>query len=106
MPKDRPASLMPDASHAELVAAILKGFAEESSRSFEASVDEVVRVRVGTSMNLLSVELLDHTLDPRARERLETAITSAVNLAMHRAASAAGTLFAEFEQALARSTGG
>lgn len=82
---------------ADAVAKLLQSFAEESNRSFEASVDDLVRVRVGTTLKVLSVELLDESIDVTVKERLELAIAGAINLALQKSAVAAGKLFVEFE---------
>jgi DNA-binding protein YbaB len=66
--------------------------------SIEASVDNLVRVRVGRAMNVIAVELLDPSLDRAVKQRLETAVVGALNTALQRAALAAGQALAELEK--------
>jgi DNA-binding protein YbaB len=70
----------------------------EAAGSFEASADDLVRVRVGSAMNVVSVELLDPDLDSAAKQRLETAIVGAINTAMQRAVLGAGQALADLEK--------
>jgi hypothetical protein len=76
---------------ADQVSQVLREFVDASNVGAEASVDETVRVRVGAAMNLLSVEILESTLDQALKQRLETAIVGAVNIAMQKAVIAAGS---------------
>jgi len=78
------------------VGGVMQRFVELDSRGFEAKVDDLVRVRVSGSMSVLAVELLDRDLEPKMKQRLETAIASAVNTAQRRAALAAGQALGEF----------
>ncbi len=80
------------------VSELLRRFVSEGNRSFEAAVDGLVRVRVGASMTVLAVEFLDPALDPAMKQRLETAVTGAVNTALQRAALGAGQALSEFDQ--------
>lgn len=100
MSEDRPVVQTPSAYNTDEVARLLQRFAEDSTRCFEASVDDLVRVRVGSTMNITNVDLLDKSLDPALRERLELALVSAVNLALQKSALAAGNLFGDFERQL------
>jgi DNA-binding protein YbaB len=50
-----------------------------------ATVDELVRVKVGKDLTVRSVEILDPRLDHAFRDRLQTAIAGAVNTALQRA---------------------
>jgi hypothetical protein len=63
--------------------------------SIEATVDNLVRVRVGRAMNVIAVEFLDPALDSAMKQRLETAVVGAINTALQRAALAAGEALAE-----------
>jgi DNA-binding protein YbaB len=76
--------------NADEVSQLLRRFVDASDRSAEATVDDLVRARVGAAMNVLAVEILDPALDPAMKERLETAIVGAVNTALRRIALAAG----------------
>lgn len=87
------------------VSEVLQRFLDLGSRSFEATVDDLVRVRVGSSMNVLAVEFLDPALNPAMKQRLETSVVGAVNTALQRAALAAGQALSEFEQQKTRKMG-
>ena len=80
------------------ISQLLQRFVDVGSRSFEATVDDLVRVRVGASMNVLAVDFLDPALSPAMKQRLETAVVGAVNTALQRAALAAGQALSDFEQ--------
>jgi DNA-binding protein YbaB len=73
----------------------LRRFVHSASRNYEASADDLVRVRVGRTLNVISVELLDPKFEGHAKQQLETAIASAVNAALQRAALAAGDALAD-----------
>jgi len=87
------------------VSQLLGRFAEATDRAVEAMVDDLVRVRVGPAMNVLSVEILDPALDRATRERLETAIAGAVNIALQRVALAAGQALRGFTDPKAEKAG-
>jgi DNA-binding protein YbaB len=70
----------------------------DNRQIFEAMTDNLVRVRVGPSMNVLAVEILDSTLAGDRRSALEVACASAVNAALQKAAIAAGQALAEIAQ--------
>jgi hypothetical protein len=72
------------------VSALLRRFVDAGSRSFEATVDDLARVRVGSDMKVLAVEFLDPAIDPALRQRPEAAAAGAINTALQRAALAAG----------------
>jgi DNA-binding protein YbaB len=82
----------------EEVSETLRRFAEGSRTSFEATSDDLVSVRVGTSMNVLAIEFLDPRLDAHLKEPLEAATVAAVNAALQKAALAAGRALAELQQ--------
>jgi DNA-binding protein YbaB len=65
---------------------------------FEASADDLARVRVGSAMNVVSVELLDRDLDSAAKQRLETVIIGAINTAMQRAVLGAGQALVDWRR--------
>ena len=72
----------------------------DAAGNFEASADDLVKVRVGSAMNVVSVELLDPALEAEIKQRLETAIVGAVNTAMQRSVLAAGDALAELERTM------
>jgi hypothetical protein len=83
---------------AEEISALLQRFVDTSGDSVEASVDNLVRVRVGRAMNVTAVEFLDPALDSATRLRLEPAVLAAVNAALHKAALAAGAALVDFQR--------
>ncbi|MFF1657756.1 hypothetical protein [Streptomyces sp. NPDC058255] len=91
LPPNQPTS--PDSAE---VSDLLQRFIELGSHPVEATVDDLVRVRIGAAMNVLTVELLDPTLAPEKRQRLETAIAGAVNTALQRTVLAAGQAVSSF----------
>ncbi len=92
----------PFAPNEDEVAAILRRLAEAPSRTYEATADGVVRVRVDGAMRVVDIEVLDAKADPHAKAALEAAAAAAVNLALQKAALAAGDVVA----ALDHSAGG
>jgi hypothetical protein len=72
------------------VAQALQRFIEVTDRIEQATVDDIVRVRVGPAMIVRSVEILDRTLDSHIRQRLETAILGAVRAVSERIESREG----------------
>jgi DNA-binding protein YbaB len=78
------------------ISEFLQRFIDVGTRTAEAMVDNLIRVRVGPAMNLQSVEILDSTLDPGMKQRLETAIVGAVNTAMQRATVTAGQALRDY----------
>lgn len=93
-----PNRMPPVSLQMEEVSETLRRFAEGSRISFEATSDDLVSVRVGTSMNVLAVEFLDQRLDSHVREALQAATVAAVNAALQKAALAAGRALAELQQ--------
>ena len=81
---------------------LLRSFADQAKTPYEATVDDLVTVRVEGSLNVTQVQIHDRTLNAGLKERLETAITGAVNTALQRAALAAGQAVGD----LARHKGG
>ena len=45
------------------VAELLQKFVDTAERSVEATADELIKVRVGGSFNVLSIEILDRSID-------------------------------------------
>jgi hypothetical protein len=80
------------------VSETLRKFVEGNGTTVEASVDNLVRVRVSSSMNVVSIELCHPDLSTQVKCDLETALVGAINTAWHRAALAAGEALAELEQ--------
>jgi DNA-binding protein YbaB len=80
------------------VSETLRKFVEASTDSFSSEVDQVVRVEVGRSMNVLAVEFTHPGLDRDVKQRLEAATVAAVNSALQKAALAAGNAMAELEK--------
>ena len=83
---------------ADEVAELLKSFASQANTSYEATVDDLVTVRVGSSLIVQAVEILDRTLNPALKQHLETAIVGAMNTALQRAALAAGQAIGDLER--------
>ena len=80
------------------IAKLLGRFAEQGTQFFEATVDDLVSVRVDGSLNVKAVEILDRTINPALKQRLETAIAGAVNTALQRAALAAGQAIGDLDR--------
>jgi hypothetical protein len=92
-----PASPVPPFAVSD-VSLALQRFVDRGSQSFEAEADNLVRVRVGPSLNVLRVEILHLEVPKDWKTALEAAIASAANLALQKAAIAAGEALAELEQ--------
>ena|SRR5947207_6381161 len=84
--------------NADEVSQLLQRFVDVGNRPVEATVDDLVRVRVGAAFNVLAVEILDPVLNPEMKRRLETAVVGAVNTALQRAALAAGQALRDFTE--------
>jgi DNA-binding protein YbaB len=80
------------------VSETLQKFVEGNGTIIEASVDDLVRVRMSSSMAVVSVELCHPDLSPHVKGALEAALVGAINTALQRAALAAGNALAELEQ--------
>lgn len=76
----------------------LQRFVDTAGAHFEASADDLVRVRVNSAFQVVAIELLDLPIEAGLKQRLETAITGALNTALQRAALAAVDALAELEQ--------
>src|SRR5262249_55343239 len=96
MTQSAPVPVPPTPFSSDQVGDALRQFAELRMESAEATVDNFVRVRVGGALNVLSVEILDTGIEALVRQRLETAITGAVNTAMQRMAVQAGQALRAF----------
>ena len=96
MTQSAPVPVPPTPFSSDQVGEALRQFAELRMESAEATVDNFVRVRVGGALNVLSVEILDTGIEALVRQRLETAITGAVNTAMQRMAVQAGQALRTF----------
>ena len=77
---------------------MLRRFAEQANSSFAATADDLVTVRVGGGLNVTAVDILERSLNADLKQRLETAIMGAVNIAMQRAALAAGQAIGDLER--------
>ena len=80
------------------VSETLRRHVEGSNTFFDATADNIVRVRVNSSMSVVEVEVLAPNIDARTREELQIATRGAVNAALQKAALAAGQAFAELAQ--------
>lgn len=76
----------------------LQGFIDGSTKPFETSVDKLVRVRVGGSLNVVSIEFLHPKMDAALKRELETATVAAINLALQKATLAAGDALTELAE--------
>ena len=92
-----PNRMPPPVLQMDTVSETLRRFAEGSRRTFEATADDLVSVRVGTSMNVVAIEFLDARLDEHMKEPLQAATVAAVNAALAKAALAAGQALAELQ---------
>lgn len=79
------------------VAELLQKFVDTAERSVEATADELIKVRVGGSFNVLSIEILDRSIDRDLRQKLEMAILSAVNSGLQKAALKVGQAFVDLQ---------
>jgi DNA-binding protein YbaB len=66
-----------------------------SSKTFDASADELVRVCVNAMLVVTDLKITDATLDCELRQRIEAAAIAAVNSALRKAVLAAGTALTE-----------
>jgi DNA-binding protein YbaB len=80
------------------ISAMLQRLAEAPGKTYEGVADNLVRVRVDGAMRVLSIEILDPGVDRRICSALETAAVAAVNLALQKAALAAGDAVAALDQ--------
>ena len=67
------------------VTTLLRQFVDTRQDAEQATVDDLVRVRVGPALHLENVEILEPGIDDALKRRLETAIVGAVNTALRRA---------------------
>jgi hypothetical protein len=95
-PNSRPA--LPFVLDISDVSRTLQRFLEGAPGSIDATVDNVVRVRVDPSMRVLSINFLETKADPGVLRELERATVAAVNLALQKAALAAGEALAELNE--------
>jgi DNA-binding protein YbaB len=96
VPKDSTPS--PFAFDSNEISAILQRLAEAPGKTYEGVADNLVRVRVDGAMRVLSIEVLDPKVDRRICSALETAAVAAVNLALQKAALAAGDAVAALDR--------
>lgn len=82
------------------VSETLRRYVERASTLHEATMDNLVRVQVGNSMNVVAIEFLNPKLDRETKQALEVATLGAVNAALRKAALAAGQAMAELEKTL------
>ena len=80
------------------VTALLQRLAEAPGKTYEATADALVRAQVDGALRLLSIEILDPKVDRRICSALETAAVAAVNLALQKAALAAGDAVAALDR--------
>jgi DNA-binding protein YbaB len=76
------------------VAKLLDEFLQ-TTKQFEASADDLVRVRVSSSLAVEDIQISDPKLDPELRKRIEAAVVTAVNAAFRKAVLGAGEILAK-----------
>ena len=76
------------------VAKLLDEFLQTTKR-FEASADELVRVRVSSSLVVEDIQISDPKLDSKRRKQIEAAVIAAVNAAFRKAVLGAGEILAK-----------
>jgi DNA-binding protein YbaB len=65
-----------------------------TTKRFEASADDLVRVRVSSSLVAEDIRISDSKLEPELRKRIEGAVVAAVNAAFRKAVLGAGEILA------------
>ena len=76
-----------DSALTDDVTARLKRFSESSEATAEAVAQDLVRVRMGGRMEVREVNILNDSLPPDLRERLERAVVEAVAAAQSKLAT-------------------
>ncbi|MEU4767410.1 YbaB/EbfC family nucleoid-associated protein [Actinosynnema sp. NPDC023794] len=71
-----------------------------------ASADGLVTATVGATFTVTDIEITDNSLDPAHRRRIEAAARDSVNMALHKAALAAGELLTAFDESLRNQAAG
>jgi DNA-binding protein YbaB len=66
-----------------------------TTRRFEASADDLVRVRVSSSLVVEDIHIAHPKLDPELRKRIEDAVVAAVNSAFRKAVLGAGEILTQ-----------
>jgi DNA-binding protein YbaB len=65
-----------------------------TTKRFEASADDLVRVRVSSSLVVEDIQISESKLDSELRKRIEDAVVAAVNAAFRKAVLGAGDILA------------
>lgn len=78
--------------------ALLATLGKDSFEPVEESADDLARVRMNSDYTIAGIELLEPSLDPEIKRRLEGAVETAVNAAFRKVGELQGERLAAWSQ--------